>query len=471
MNPFIGRGTSPWLVLAVTSLAVFTVMLDSLVLLVAFPAMQRSFASVATAELSWVLNAYTIIYGALLVPAGSLADRLGRRRMFLLGASLFTLASLLCGFAPTLEWLITLRALQAVGGALLSPAALALVLAAFPGPRRTLAVALWGAVGALAVVAGPPLGSAVVQRFGWPGIFFLNLPIGLAALSFGQQVLVESRESNDSARPDLIGATLLCVGVGLLTLSLVQSEVWGWASPATLAILFASILVLAAFLERARRVAAPVLDLRLFQDRAFGLANLANVLFGIAFTAMFFSSVQFLTHVWSFSLFAAGMAMTPGPLMVVLGAPFAGQFATRWGHRTLLVPGGLLYAIGALLLLVGVGSTPQYVSRWLPAILLSGLGVALIIPLLSSAAVQNLASGQLAGGSGAFQALRQFASVFGIVLAVLLLGAAPYSATAFKPIFAVMVAGGLSVSLISLGLPRNVPQAQADIEPTYDPVV
>lgn len=456
---------SPWAVLAVTSLAVFAVMLDSLVLLVAFPAIQRSFARVSSAELSWVLNAYTIVYGALLVPAGSLADRLGRKRLFLLGAGLFTLASLLCGLARTPAWLIGLRALQAVGGALLSPAALGLVLAAFPPPRRTLAVSLWGAVGALAVVAGPPLGSWVVQRFGWPAIFLLNLPIGLAALALGQGVLRESRDPTARTWPDVLGVILLCLGAGLVTIALVQGPAWGWGSPPVLGALLGGLLLLGVFLARARTAAAPVIDLRLFADRAFRLANLANTLFGIAFTAMFFSSVQFLTRVWGYSLLDAGLAITPGPLMVVLGAPLAGRLATRWGHRALLVPGGLLYASGALLLLARAGAAPQFLACWLPAMLLTGAGVALIVPLLSSAAVQHLAARQLGAGSGVTQALRQFASVLGVVVTVLLLGSAPETAARFAPVFALMLAGGLSVSLISLGIaparPQRSPQPDA----------
>src|SRR5262249_46744332 len=185
---------SPWAILAVTSLAVFAVMLDALVLFVAFPSIERSFSAVSSAELSWVLNGYTIVYAALLVPAGRFADRVGRKRVFLAGATLFTLASVLCTLAAAPAWLIAARMVQAAGGAVLAPTSLAVTLAAFARERRSVAVALWGAVGALAVLAGPPLGSLVVQLAGWPGIFLLNLPVGLAALLIGRAIIPESRD-------------------------------------------------------------------------------------------------------------------------------------------------------------------------------------------------------------------------------------------------------------------------------------
>lgn len=462
MSSFAPRHVSPWLVFAITSLSVFAVMLDSLVLLTAFPAIQRSFAAVSDAELSWVLNAYTIVYGALLAPSGALADRFGRKRMFLLGAGLFALTSLLCGLAPDVGWLIGLRAMQAVGGALLSPAALALVLASFPKTRQSAAVGLWGAIGALAVVAGPPLGAWVAQMFGWRGIFFLNLPVGLLAVVLGRRILSESRDQTRTVLPDLAGVVLLCAGVGLLTFGLVQSEVWGWRSLATIGVLLGGVIALGVFLARSRTAAVPALDISLFHDRSFRLANLANILFGIAFTAMFLGSIQFLTRIWDYTLLQAGLAITPGPLMVVAVAPLAGRLAARLGHRALLVPGGALYAAGAYLLLAGAGPTPQFLTLWLPAMLLTGIGVALIIPVLTSAAVQHLAPGRLASGSGVFQALRQFASVLGVALTVLLLGNDPQAPITFASIFALMIGGGLSVSLISLRLaPARLPRVGA----------
>jgi EmrB/QacA subfamily drug resistance transporter len=443
---------SPWQVLGITSLAVFAVLLDALVLFVAFPAIQRSFSAVSSAELSWVLNAYTIVYGALLVPAGRLADLVGRKKVFLAGATVFTLASVLCGLAFSPTWLITMRVIQAVGGAMLTPSSLALTLAAFPQEKRAIAVTLWAAVGALAVVIGPPLGSAIVQTAGWPGIFYLNLPIGLAAVWLGWTKIDESRDESSGALPDALGIGLLIAGVALVAFGLVQSEAWGWRNSYIAGSVVGGLVLLGAFIRRSLHSPSPALDLSLFQNGNFRLANLALFIFSIAFTAMFFGSVFFLTRIWDYSLLQTGLAMTPGPLMVVVFAPIAGRIASVRGHRVLLAPGGLLYAAGALALGELAGPQPQYLTLWLPAMLLLGVGVALVLPVLSSAAVQELPLAKLAVGSGVNQAIRQFATVLGVSLVFALLGRTPDSVSGFDWIFSLMVSGGVLVSLISLGI-------------------
>ncbi len=456
---------SPWAILAVTSLAVFAVMLDALVLFVAFPSIERSFSAVSSAELSWVLNGYTIVYGALLVPVGRFADRVGRKRVFLAGATLFTCASMLCALAATPVWLIAARVLQAVGGAMLTPTSLALTLAAFSQQRRSVAVALWGAVGALAVVAGPPLGSLVVQLAGWPGIFFLNLPVGLAALLIGRAIIQESRDETPGALPDLLGIVLLIGGAALLAFGVTQSAAWGWGSAWIMGALFGGALTLAAFVVRSARVVSPALDLTLFRDRTFSLANGGVFLFSIGFTAMFFGSILFLTRIWGYTLVQTGVAVMPGPLLVVLLAPIAGRLVAAYGHRRLLIPGGLLYASGALVLLLGVSTTPQLLAVWLPSALLSGIGVSLILPVLGSAAVQNLPPPKLAVGSGVNQAIRQFGTVLGVSLAFAILGDAPSAVPLFHGIYLLMIASGLSVSVLSLGIDTSPKQGAIRGEP------
>lgn len=462
--------TSPWLILAITSLAVFAVMLDALVLFVAFPAIERTFSTVSTTQLSWVLNGYTIVYGALLVPAGRLADLVGRKKIFLSGAVLFTVASMLCGLAPTPGWLIAARVLQAAGGALLTPTSLALILVAFTQEKRAQAVTVWSAIGALAVVIGPPLGSLIVETVGWPGIFFLNLPIGLLAVGAGLPLLQESYDEQRGSLPDGIGVVLLVAGPALLAFGIVQSEAWGWHAPGVWLALLLGASALVAFGARSSRVATPALDLTLFQDRTFLLANSGLFLFSIAFAGYFLSSIFFLTRLWHYSLLQAGGALMPGPLMVVLIAPVAGRLAGRYGHRRLLVPGGLCFAGGSLLRLLTITETPNFFGDWLPATIITGIGVALVMPVLSSAAVHYLPAQKLAAGSGVNQAIRQFGTVLGISLTFVLLGAAPVTLLPFQHLFLLMLIGGLCVTLVSLGIdtrpaPEKGVAAIAHVEP------
>jgi MFS family permease len=342
--------------------------------------------------------------------------------------------------------------LQAIGGAMLTPTSLALTLAAFPQRQRSVAVTIWGAVGALAVVTALPLGSVIVQTVGWPGIFFLNLPVGLATVLVGTAIIRESRDETAGTLPDLFGVLLLIGGTALLAFGIVQSQAWGWASAWIWGAFALGAAVLIAFGIRSSRVASPALDLTLFYDRTFSLSNAALFLFSIGFTAMFFGSILFLTRMWGYSLVQAGLALTPGPVMVVVFAPIAGRIAAVRGHRPLLVLGGLLYASGASLQFFGITPTPQFLTIWLPAVLLNGIGVALVLPVLGSAAVQHLPPQKLAVGSGVSQATRQFGSVLGVSLTLALLGNAPSEIAQFQPVFMLMIAGGLSVSALSLGI-------------------
>src|SRR5204863_496440 len=332
--------SSAWRTLALTSVAVFVVSLDGTVLFVAFPAIRATFARVSAAQLSWVLNAYTIVFGALLVPSGRIADRVGRKRTFLLGLALFGAASALGGLAPSAGALIAARALQAVGAALLLPSSLAVVLHAFVVARRASAVALWGAVGALAAAIGPSLGSLIIQSWGWRWVFYINVPVGIAAVVRGKSLLLESRDEAARELPDALGIVLLIASVALFALALVEGAGWGLSGPRTLASLAGGALLFVCFVLRSRTAASPAVDLSLFSNPTYRLANMATFAFAIAFTAMFFNFVFFLTQKWAYTLFQAGLAITPGPLVVIPVAIVAGRIADLRGHRAVHVSGG-----------------------------------------------------------------------------------------------------------------------------------
>jgi len=447
---------SPWAVLSVCSIAVFLASLDGTVLYVAFQDIQRSYADVSAADLSWVINAYTIAYAALLVPAGRLADRYGRRRFFLAGVTLFSVASLLCGIAPTAGLLVFARVLQAVGAAALLPASLALVLAAFPPERRASAVATWGAVGGLAAAIGPSLGSVVIDKLGWPWVFFINLPLGLLAVLRGRKLLTESRADAALGVPDPTGIALLVVGMTAAACAVVKGADWGAADPRTLACGAGALLTLVLFTLRARTAADPAVNVRLFLDARFAFANAATFLFGIAFVVMFFGNVFFLTQHWHYTLREAGLAITPGPLTVIPFAMLGGRIADRHGHRNVLVAGGLLFALSGLWFVLGVRHAPDFWGEWLPRSILTGAAVGLVLPSLSGAAVANLPRQDFAVGGAINQAMRQFGSVLGVALAIVILGeeGSHAEAAAFERAYAVLIAGGLLTALLSLPLGR-----------------
>ncbi|TML17926.1 MAG: MFS transporter [Actinobacteria bacterium] len=421
-TPVPVRVRSPWLVLAVAATAVFVVFLDTTALFVAYPDLRASFPSVSAANLSWVLNAYTITFAALLIPSGRLADRIGRKRVFLTGSVLFAAASALCGIAPNPNVLVLARVIQAAGAAALVPASLAVILRAFPRERIPVAVAIWGAVGALAAAAGPTFGAAMVEWFGWRSVFYINLPITVVAVVCARRILVESKEDNPGPIPDIVSVILLAAGVAVLSLAVVQGDGWGWASALTLGSFAIAVVLLAVFIARCASVAAPLIELDLFRANNFRWANLAMFTYAIGFTATFFANIQFLTSVWGYSVLRAGFAIVPGPLIVATLAPTAGRIAARYGQRVLLVPGGLLWAASTLWLITRVDASPHYVTHWLPSVVLTGIAVAMCLPQLSSAAVQGLPSDRYASGSAINQALRQLGSTIGVALVVAFAG-------------------------------------------------
>jgi len=442
----------------------FAAFLDSSLLVIAFPSIRRSFASVSTAELSWILNAYTIVFGALLVPSGRLADQFGRKKMFLWGVAVFTLASALCGMVPSAGALIAVRALQAVGAAMVMPTSLALVLAAFPVEMRAIAVTLWGAVGGLAAALGPSAGAFLIESLGWRSAFYINLPIGLLAFVLGTRLLRESRDLTARVLPDFLGVVLLIAAVGLITLGIVASEAWGWLDPRTVGFVVAGVILSIIFVRRSLRVESPALDLTLFSDANYRFSNLATFLFGVAFFAMFLGNVLFLTQIWHYSTFKAGLAILPAPLTVIPVAVVSGRLVTRYGHRVLVIPGGILFGLAGISLLLRAGTTPTYFSVWLPSSLLVGLGVGLCLPVLSSAAVHGLAPSRFAVGSAVNQSIRALGAVLGVALAIALLGRDPRTADlpTFQRVFVLFVFCGLLTSAASIGI-RTEPAADARV--------
>jgi EmrB/QacA subfamily drug resistance transporter len=453
------------LTLAVASLAVLAVFLDTTVLFVAFPDIVATFDTVAPAQLSWVLNAYTIVFAALLVPAGKFADRLGHKRAFLAGSALFTVASMACGLAPSAGILIAFRVVQAIGAATLIPSSLALLLRAFPPAKVPFAVAIWGASGAVAGALGPTLGAVLVEAASWRWVFFLNLPIGVFTLVAGRRILHESKD-DDAILPAPVGVVLIALAAGLVSLGVVQSESWGWTDPRTIGAIVGGLAVLGGFVIHQRASSAPVLDMELFSIGNFSWGNAATLAFGTAFTAMFLSSILFLTQVWEYSILRAGFAVAPGPALVAVLAPFMGNLAGRIGQRPLLLAGGALFAIGGLWRLVLLGGDARYVTDYLPSMLFTGLGVAMCLPQLSSVVAQSLPPNRLGVGGGSNQAIRQFGGTLGVALTIAFVaapGSLEEALSNFDLVWWLLVVGGLLTSALALPLVTRRTPAAADV--------
>ncbi|HEY4281232.1 MAG TPA: DHA2 family efflux MFS transporter permease subunit [Conexibacter sp.] len=417
-----GPPPRPGRVLAIVSIAVFMASLDLFIVNIAVPKLAGDFPGTGLGTLSWVLNGYAIVFAALLVPAGRIADRVGRRRAFAGGVALFTLASALCGAAPSVGALIAARVLQAVGAAFLMPTSLALLLPAFPPQKRPVAIGVWAAVGAVAAACGPTLGGVRVEA-SWRLVFFVNVPVGLLAVLLAVRHLQEARDPT-ARHPDLLGTALLVVGISLLSLGLVQAPEWGWGDGRTVAALATAAVALTGFAGHCAHAAEPVVDPSLLRVRSYALANLAMLLFGAAFAAWLFLNVLYFTDVWGWSTLHAGIALTPGPVMTAVTAVIGGRLAVRHGQRLLATTGCLLFAAAAAWVAWRIRGDVVYASVELPAWLIGGTGIGLVLSNLSSAAAASLPPARFATGSAVITMSRQTGSVLGVAIAVALIGGA-----------------------------------------------
>jgi EmrB/QacA subfamily drug resistance transporter len=448
--------TQRWKVLLVTSVAVFMGFLDVTIVNIAFPDIEASFPHSSLAGLSWILNAYNIVFAALLVPAGRVADRVGRRRMFFIGISTFLAASVACGLAPSVPVLVAARVVQAAGAAILVPTSLGLLLPEFPLEQRATATALWGATGAVAAATGPSLGGVLVDATSWRWVFFVNLAIGLPALIPARRLLRETRDEHPGPLPDVLGVALLVAGVATLSLGIVKGQDWGWGSDRVIGSLVLAALLLAAFVARSARHPAPVFELRLLEVRSFAVANVGVFLFALGFYALLLANILFLTSVWHWSVLKAGVAVTPGPLMAALSAPIGGRLADRYGQRVVALPGGLLFAAGCVLFAANTGATPHYASDILPWTILTGSGVGLSFAAWGSAAVAELPPSRFATGSAISSTSRQIGAVLGIAILVAVLGTPSQqdAVATFHTAWHLMAIASASAGLTALALGR-----------------
>lgn len=417
------RSTAVVLVLCA---AAFIAMLDLFVVNVALTTIGRQFHA-GLADLSWVLNAYTIAYAVLLIPAGRLSDRYGRRRGFSAGLALFVAASAGCAASGSLPMLVAFRTVQAAGAAALTPASLALLLTVLPLERRAGAVKVWATTSSLAAALGPVLGGALLTA-SWHWVFLINVPIGVAVLIAARR-LVPEVPPGESPPPDLPGAGLLAAGVGALALAIVKGGDWGWTSTATLASFLIAAVGLVLLVRRIATHRNPVVDPALFRVRTFRAANVTAILFCAAFGALFPGAVLWLQAIQGLGPIEVGLAILPGPLMVPLFAAVAERLARRLPTRALVALGNLVFALGAVVLAFGAGADGDYLTM-LPGWVLTGIGIGLALPSLIATATASLPAAQAATGSAVVNTSRQLGYVVGVAMLIGVLGTATASAAA-----------------------------------------
>jgi len=410
MNETSQESTRRW-VLVLTSLASFMVALDALVVTTALSQIQHSLGS-SIEELGWTVNAYTLSFAVLLLTGAALGDRFGRRRIFVAGLGLFTLASATCALAPTIGWLIAARAIQGCGAALVMPLAVTQLSVNFPAARRGRALGIYSGITGLAVLAGPVIGGAIVWGIAWQWIFWLNVPIGLLLIPL---ILRRIPESYGVRTPLDIGGLLLVTGATFgVVWGLVRGSRSGWGAPETVIVLVGGLLLAGAFVLWEGRTAAPMLPLSLFRSRTFSAGNAASFFFFASLYGSSFFLAQFLQVGLGYGPLGAGIRMLPWTVILFASAPLAGMLINRVGERTLIASGLLLQGVAMLWIGLIARADLAYVALIVPLII-AGFG-ALVIPSSQNAVVSSVAITEIGKASGAFSMIRQLGAAFGVAL-------------------------------------------------------
>ena len=433
-----------WAIMAVLSAVASMALLDFFVMNVSLDAMRHSFPGSGISALSWVLNAYAIVFAAALVPAGRIADLWGRKRVLLTGIGVFTLTSLLAAAAPSLPVLIIARALQAIGAAMIVPTTLGLLLPSFNKRQHTLVVGLWAGIGGVAASAGPPIGGLLVG-ISWRLIFLINLPIGIVTIIASAILLPEIRQPKGTRLPDLASVIGLFAAVGLLILATVQGPAWGWGNPRTIGLFAAAALAAAATLQRTLRAASPVIEKRLFESRVFTASTIALILFAIGFSIFLLGSVLFMQNIWHYSALRAGSGIAPAPIVSIVFAALAGPINKRFGRVPTTVTGTLAMAVAAVIWLTTVNTGSNYWTSLFPGLIAMGIAGGLTWASMFAAA-GTLPPDRVTTGSAVLNMSRQIGAAIGIALLIVLTAAGNpmtdyHHAWILQAVLAVLAAG------------------------------
>jgi EmrB/QacA subfamily drug resistance transporter len=409
------QATNPWVVLVLICLAQFMVVLDATIVNVALPSIQKDL-HLTEGNLQWIVNAYTLVFGGFLLLGGRLGDLLGRKRLFLIGLVVFTGASLLDGLATSEGMLIGARALQGLGAALISPAALSIISTTFAeGKERARALGVWAAIAIGGSAVGLILGGVLTQYFSWPWIFFVNVPVGVAAFFLSLRLVPESRDALARQSYDVAGAVTVTGGLMALVYAIVDAQSAGWGSAKTLGFFALAAVLLASFVVIELRAKSPLVRLSIFRIRSLLTANVAMFLAMSGMFAMFFFNTLYIQRVLGFGPLKAGLAFLPFTAGIMISAGIASQFAPRLGVRPVAVVGMLLTA-GGLVLLTQLPVHGSYAANVLPSIVLSSLGMGAVFMPLTLIATTGLENADQGLASGLFNTSQQVGGALGLAV-------------------------------------------------------
>jgi EmrB/QacA subfamily drug resistance transporter len=406
----------PTAVLALVAVAQFMVVLDATVVNVALPTLQRSLGF-SEQSLSWVLNAYTLIFGGFLLLGGRLADGLGRRRLFMSGIALFSAASLVCGLSQSEGMLLVARGLQGLGGAMVSPAALSIILTTFAeGHERNRALAVWGAIAGAGGAVGLLLGGVLVEALSWRWVFFINVPLGAAVLALAPRVVPESR-SGTVARGgyDVEGAIAITLGTMALVFTLIKADSWGWTSARTLAGFASAALLIAAFVVIERRHENPLVPLRIFSNRSLAASDATMLVVAAGLFGVFFFCTLYFQQVLGYNALKTGVAYLPWTLTTIIVSTLASRLVDRFTPKPVLV-GGLVLATAGFLLLSRVSGHGDYASHVLPAMIVLGAGLGMTFVPITISATSGVAPGDSGLASGLLTTTQQVGGSLGLAI-------------------------------------------------------
>jgi EmrB/QacA subfamily drug resistance transporter len=411
--------TNPWLVLVVLTMGFFMILLDTTIVNVAIPAMSSNTndgLNTTLDQILWILNAYILVYAVLLITAGRLGDLFGQRNLFALGLVVFTVASALCGVSQNATELILARIAQGVGGALLTPQTLAIIATLFPPERRGAAFGIWGAVGGLATITGPTLGGAIITYISWRWIFFINVPIGIAALILTFAIIPDLRPGRSHGW-DIIGILVATAGLFGVVFGLIEGQRYNWGQIESFGITIpevigAGVVLLILFVVWERFQTEPLVPLSLFEDRNFAMGNWIAAAISFGMLSLFLPITIYLQSVRGFTALEAGLTMAPMSLTSMFVAPFAGRFADRVGGKYLLMTGITLFAIGMGTLTYVAGPDSTWVNFLVPLVI-SGAGMGMTFAPMTTVALRNIQPRMAGAASGVMNTTRQLGAAIG----------------------------------------------------------